>query len=330
MFNEVSHHRVLSALLCGALLLAMLAGAGCAHRSGSPGSGQALDPHRTLVKIGAESYTAAQFDAFLRERFPETSGPIPHNDEVMSELLDRAINERLLIQEAQKQGITVSDKDVREYLTNSSLIQNFNLAALTAEERARRAERAREILMVDRLLQSIVAGQKAAPASEMKQYYAAHIDSFQEPERFHVEEILVKDEPLAKSIEESLNKRQSFESLARKFSQNPVASKDGDLGWFAHGELPEQFEKAVTALKPGRHSPIVKTDYGFHIFRLKEIQKGHLVPFEKARPQIERILREEKRKEVQVKEITRLRQSTPITIELQNLGFKYVKERTGE
>ena len=330
MFNRISCHRLSCQILLSVLLLSTIAWVGCSPRSGSSGKGNALDPNRTIVQIGAENYTAAQFDDFLRERFPETTNPIPRNDEVMSELLDRAINERLLLQEARQQGVTVSDKDVQEYLSNSSLIQNLDLTKLTAAERQRRVERAREILMVDRFLQSLATGQKPVLASEVKQYYEAHLDSFQEPEQFHVEEILVKDEPLAEAIEERLNKRQSFASLAQKYSQNPVASKRGDLGWFARGELPEQFEKAVMALKSGQHSPIIKTDYGFHIFRLKEIRKGHLVSLQTARPQIEKILGEEKRKEIQVNEITRLRQSTPIRIELQNLGFKYSTERSGE
>ncbi len=308
-------------------LLVILLG-GCGQRPSGSSPDARDNPQRVLVKIGDEDLTAGQFHAFLEEHFPESSNPIPRNDQVLSELLDRAINERLLIQAARQKNIQVSDADVQEYLTNSSLIQNLDRSKWTPEERRRRTERAREILMEDRFLQTISAGEKPVTPAEVQQYYQSHPGMFQEPDRYHIEEILVKDEPVAEAVEELLAKRKSFESLAQKYSRNPVASKGGDLGWFARGELPEQFEKAVMSLKPGQHTAVIRTDYGYHIFKLKEIRKGHVIPLPLARKQIEKILNDEKKKEAFVQEITRLRASVPIKIQTQNLGFNYIAERT--
>ncbi len=308
-------------------LLVILLG-GCGQRPSGSSPDARDNPQRVLVKIGDEDLTAGQFHAFLEEHFPESSNPIPRNDQVLSELLDRAINERLLIQAARQKNIQVSDADVQEYLTNSSLIQNLDRSKWTPEERRRRTERAREILMEDRFLQTISAGEKPVTPAEVQQYYQSHPGMFQEPDRYHIEEILVKDEPVAEAVEELLAKRKSFESLAQKYSRNPVASKGGDLGWFARGELPEQFEKAVMSLKPGQHTAVIRTDYGYHIFKLKEIRKGHVIPLPLARKQIEKILNDERKKEAFVQEITRLRASVPIKIQTQNLGFNYIAERT--
>jgi peptidyl-prolyl cis-trans isomerase C len=311
------------------LCLAMLAPAGCERRVDSPAPNSPMDPHRTLAKIGAEDFTAAQFDAFLRERFPESSGPIPHNDQVLSALLDSAVNERLLLQAARQQGMSVSDKEVQEYLANSALMQNRNQEQWSEEDRRRRAERATEALLVNRYVQSIIAVTKPVSREAGKEYYDAHTEAFQEPDRYHVAEILVQDEPVAETVLHMLVRGRSFESLAQRYSKNELASRGGDLGWFAHGELPEQFEKAITGLKPGRHSQIVRTDYGYHIFKLKDVRKGHIVAFAQAQSQIQTLLVEEQEKEALAQEMARLRNATPIVIELPNLGFKYLHEKAG-
>jgi len=94
--------------------------------------------------------------------------------------------------------------------------------------------------------------------------------------------------------------------------------------------LPEQFERVVMGLKPGQHSGVVQTDYGFHIFKLKAIRPGRLIPFEEARQRIQPLLVNEHRREALAQEIARLRKSTLIVIRFQNLDFKYANEKTGE
>lgn len=287
------------------------------------------DPRRIVATIGSERYSAAQLEVFLQERFPESSKPLPHNDGVLSELLDRAIDERLLLQAARSRSMTVEDQEVKEYLSNSSMIENTDPAKQTEEEKKQHFERAREVLLVNKYLQSLAPPKDSLSPTREREYYHSNLDQFQEPERYHIKEILVKDEPLAQAIEGMLARRKSFESLAQKYSKNPVASQGGDLGWFARGELPEQLERAVTALKPGQHSGIVKTDYGFHIFKLKEIQKSHQMPFEKARPQIRTRLIGEQTQETVNREISRLRKNTPITILFERLPFKYISIKPG-
>lgn len=308
------------------LSMELMVTAGCGKPSVQPQPGEGQSSNRSLVRIGNEDYTASQFEAFLHERFPESTIPLPRNDRVLSELLDRAINERLLLQAAREHQITVPDREVQEYLTNAEIIQNSNHAKVRDISGPQRFAHAREILMVNHYLQSMGSVRKGISVTDEKKYYESHPAAFQEPERYHVGEILVKDEPLARAIKGMLAKGKSFDSLARRYSTNELASKGGDLGWFARGELPEQFEKAVVGLKPGEHSRIIQTDYGFHIFKLKAIQAGHQIPFEKARREIQSLLTNERRQKVVARDVARLRKATPIAIQFQNLGFKYTPE----
>jgi len=60
----------------------------------------------------------------------------------------------------------------------------------------------------------------------------------------------------------------NFAALATANSQDQVsARKGGSVGLFPKGQMVPEFEKAVVALKPGEISPVIATQYGYHIIR---------------------------------------------------------------
>ena len=60
----------------------------------------------------------------------------------------------------------------------------------------------------------------------------------------------------------------NFADVARKNSQDPgSAPRGGSLGVFARGAMVKEFDQAAAALKPGEISPVVQTQYGYHIIR---------------------------------------------------------------
>jgi hypothetical protein len=60
----------------------------------------------------------------------------------------------------------------------------------------------------------------------------------------------------------------NFASLAQKNSQDPGSkAKGGALGTFPRGAMVPQFEAALLATKPGDISPVIETQYGYHIIR---------------------------------------------------------------
>jgi hypothetical protein len=60
----------------------------------------------------------------------------------------------------------------------------------------------------------------------------------------------------------------NFAALAKANSQDtPSAARGGSLGLFQKGSMVPQFEQALLALKPGEISPVVETEYGYHIIR---------------------------------------------------------------
>jgi hypothetical protein len=60
----------------------------------------------------------------------------------------------------------------------------------------------------------------------------------------------------------------NFAELAKQNSQDPGSKiKGGTLGTFARGAMVPQFEQALLATKPGEISPVIETQFGYHIIR---------------------------------------------------------------
>jgi peptidyl-prolyl cis-trans isomerase D len=80
----------------------------------------------------------------------------------------------------------------------------------------------------------------------------------------------------------------NFEELAKKNSKDSgSAQQGGDLGWAQRGMFVGPFEDALFAMTPGEIRGPIKTQFGYHVLKLDEIEAGHLRSFEEARPELE-------------------------------------------
>jgi len=80
---------------------------------------------------------------------------------------------------------------------------------------------------------------------------------------------------------------QDFAALARENSDDPgSSSQGGDLGWIEPGLMVPAFEQALFAMQVGEISAPIRTEFGFHIIKLHEIQGGEGQSFEQVREQL--------------------------------------------
>jgi peptidyl-prolyl cis-trans isomerase D len=84
-----------------------------------------------------------------------------------------------------------------------------------------------------------------------------------------------------------------FAALARAHSDDP-GSRDngGDLGWVEKGMMAGPFEDTLFGMQAGTVSQPVKTDFGWHVLQLREIEAGKPVAFEDVREEMEREVRD--------------------------------------
>lgn len=137
----------------------------------------------------------------------------------------------------------------------------------------------------------------------LRDYYEQVKERYQSPERRRARHILITtgdglDEAGAeKKAADLLAKAKSgadFAQLAKDNSKDPgSAAQGGDLGWAERGMFVGPFEEALFSMSPGEVRGPVKTQFGYHVIKLEEVEAGHVRSFEEARAEIEAEYRRE-------------------------------------
>ncbi len=144
---------------------------------------------------------------------------------------------------------------------------------------------------------------------ELKTYYEKNIIEFQMPRQVRARHILIRPDTRGRSLEEAkkeakkkagellerIKKGEDFSKLAKQYSDDKGSAKEGgDLGWFSRGIMVKPFEDAAFSLKKGEVSPIVETEFGYHIIKVEDIREERLQPFNEAKERIREIIKKEK------------------------------------
>jgi parvulin-like peptidyl-prolyl isomerase len=199
----------------------------------------------------------------------------------LSRLFDDFVDEKILLQAARDQEISLTIEEQKEYL-----------AKLTRESWSNGKKDPLDEVDYDTLLEKLVIEKYLSQRvdeidvtdEEVTEYYELHKREFLRPERVRVSQILLKTEGKAVEILERVKNAsgEDFREIAREESSGVEASKGGDMGLFEMGQLPFEMEKVVFSLKAGEISPVVESSYGYHIFRLDEKLEPELIPEDSA------------------------------------------------
>ena len=100
----------------------------------------------------------------------------------------------------------------------------------------------------------------------------------------------------AKAKAEDLRKKlvagADFAELAKKESDDVESGKNGgDLGAFGHGQMVPEFEKVAFNARPGEITPVVKTQFGYHIIKVDEKIS---TPFDTVKANLDKTIRQKK------------------------------------
>jgi len=182
-----------------------------------------------------------------------------------------------------------------------------------------------EEVLIQKYLQTCLGDRLTVTDAEVESCFGAHAGQYVEPDLYHVREILVGEENLARQIREELTQsggRGRFEAFARQFSIAPTAERGGDMGVFRAGELPVEFEKTVLALKPGQLSEVVHTNYGYHLFLLEAKIRAHQLKLYEVQNRIRETLRIQKERAAMEELRTRLYLQYKPRLSVNALDFK--------
>jgi peptidyl-prolyl cis-trans isomerase SurA len=229
-------------------------------------------------------------DYELRQRialYIATSGLHPSAEDmkrIRSQMLDRLEDEKIQLQEAVKNHITVSpvevDKAVNGLLDQNHLtIQQLRniLTNAGASEVALRSQITAQLAWqktVQDKYSDLVNISPAQVEAEVRRF----ADGASKP-HFLVSEIFLpvtnpnQDAKVlqeAQSMNEQLKSGAQFSALAHQFSQNPAAAQGGSIGWVHEGQLSTELNNALVKMKPGEISPPIRGAGGYYILQLAQ------------------------------------------------------------
>lgn len=228
---------------------------------------------------------------------PESVRSLPTN---FPEILESLIEETLLNQEAEKEGIDADSKEVDQAIDHilqqqgwdiDELIKTLKLRGLTLRDY--RDAIAQQIVRF-RLISKRVRSEIQIDESDLQNYYRSHKREFSLGEKWHLQQILVGDMESAERVLQRLDEGANFSDLARGYSIGPAKESGGDLGLLKKSDLLPELARAVEGLKPGEVSEPVQTSAGVHILRLVDHIEDDFIPFSEVKRRIqERLFQEE-------------------------------------
>jgi peptidyl-prolyl cis-trans isomerase SurA len=250
---------------------------------------------RVVAVVNNDAITLGELEEAMAAA--RAAGAAGANDtEVMRrEFLNRFIESRLQLQEADREKVTVDEAEIDEELlerikkSNVKDLEEFKEGIKSqglSYEAVRR--RLRENIKMAKIVRRKVALRISVTEGEIDTYLAENREKLDTGLSYHARHILIVPEGVANDatwegarirtelVRTQLREGADFAELAKRYSGDATAKDGGDLGTLKRGELAQDIESRILALKPGEVSEPFRSDLGYHIFRLetKETLEG--------------------------------------------------------
>jgi peptidyl-prolyl cis-trans isomerase SurA len=245
---------------------------------------------RVVAIVNDEVITQVELDEEMElaeRQLNQQKTPLPPRSTLQRQLLERMILSRILQQEARQTGVRVSDQQLNMALDRMAVENKMERdqfqAAMEAEgvDYARFRERIRGEIEIARLREREVENRVNISEAEIdsylrnaenrmpdkdEEYSVAHILVLV-PEGANAEEIRAKRE-VAENALRQLSEGMDFAQVAASVSDAPDALEGGTLGWRPPSRLPELFLEAVSGMRIGEVSDVLRSANGFHVVKL--------------------------------------------------------------
>lgn len=283
---------------------------GCQNVEKVEKQGKVIDGKEVIAKVNDEyilksdyDYQVAQVKSALEANGQDFSKDEGKKilEEIKKQVLDAMINDKIALQQAEKEGVSLSDEEFRdamnsleEYHGGKDALDKY--ISQQGLDRDSFEKSVKEQLIINKFKDKITADVKVAD-EEIKKFYEENKAMFELPApEIRASHILVDTQEEAEKILAEVKAGADFAELAKKYSKDP-ATKDigGDLGYFSKGKMDAEFEKAAFALKTGQVSDVVKTSFGYHI--IKVTGERNSLSFEDAESYIKSHLEDSKRED---------------------------------
>jgi peptidyl-prolyl cis-trans isomerase SurA len=247
-----------------------------------------VEADRIVAVVGDEVITSYELRARLDEavkQLKKQGTPLPPQDILERQLLERMIIDRIQLQFARETGLKVDDAQLDQAIariaaSNKMTQQQFRLALeKDGVKYARFREEIRDEMTTVRLREREVDSKLVISDGEVDLYLASQA-SAGGGEEIQLAHILLRA-PESASPEQLQKLRlrgeqavkrakagENFAQLTATFSDAPDALQGGNLGWRPMERLPQIYAEAAVRMKPGEVSDLLRSSAGFHIIKL--------------------------------------------------------------
>lgn len=227
--------------------------------------------------------------SLIQRRLQQQNSPVPPLDELRSQVLNQMVVERIQLQKAKEDGITVTDATVQSTLQRLAAANNMTLDQYQAQleklgvpwstfvgdarnelllSRLREKEVDSKITVTDSEVAAYIASQRGPNAGSQQDVRLEHI-FVAAPQNAPEAQIDTAQKKADALLKQALASGTNFEKLARSESEAKDAKTGGDLGFKSQSTLPADVVQAVAQLRPGQVNPtLIRVPDGFEIVRL--------------------------------------------------------------
>jgi peptidyl-prolyl cis-trans isomerase SurA len=219
--------------------------------------------------------------------FQNSRRRLPSEEVLQRQVLEALINDSLLLQEAKRRGIKITDSQLNQTMQRLARQNQMSLSdfrqALIADglDYDKYRETVRHELTITTLSRQY--SQRNATISEAEvdnfieqsgrdtasfEYLLSHI-LIALPDAADPEEITAAQQTAA-DIMSRLDQGEEFDQLANTYSSGDTALQGGDLGWRKKAQIPSLFTNQVLTMEPGGYAGPIRSPSGIHIVHLKQ------------------------------------------------------------
>ncbi len=279
---------------------------------------------KSIATVNGQKITQREFTKTF-SRHMEIIGQGANFDEdelegLKREILDDLITRRIMLQQARKLDITVSDRELadrieeikKDYASGEVFYGAFRDGKV---DYTSWAEELKKRLTLEKLIQAEVNDRVVVSIDEARRYYAANRRRYVSEDRIRLAQIILAEEAEGEKAASRLKAGEDFDKVARELSIGPEREHGGDLGYFTRGMLPEAIEKVVFSLPVGQPSKLTQSPYGFHIFRVSKKERKGTGRFEDLQDRVKADLKKEKEEETFMGWVEALKAASVIEID---------------
>ncbi len=240
-------------------------------------------PRDVLLTVNGEPVYIEELEQQFAQTYPwkdaDESGRLsflwdPSRKEVRERILEHLIERKLLLQEAKKEGVTVSPSELKvEFARIRGGVNDKDFRKLLARygvDPSAWERRVRENLIIKKFLESKVYAGIRVSDEEVRNYYARHVTKFANREWVRVHMVVFDSLAEAQSFRKRVKSVDDF--LKVEIEKNPYAPHEGYV--FYRGELSDDIWNILKKLPLKKISRIYNMKNGYYIFLVMERGKG--------------------------------------------------------